>query len=866
VIGLVLVCHSARLAAGVVELAAQMGGPELRIAPAGGLDQPGDPLGTDATRVVRAIEEVWSADGVLVLMDLGSAVLSAEMALDLLPRARRDRVVLTAAPFVEGAVAAAVAAGLGGSLETVAAEARGGLAAKVAQLAPPAAQAPGPGGSPELGEGPALRLLVANPLGLHMRPAALLVRTAAAFDAEVTVANATVGSRPVSARSLNAVATLGVRHGQEIVVRARGPQAAAALAAVRRLADENFGDPPQADQGGAAGAVGPGAGASAADVGASAAGAAVGAAAGHASAARPAWVEGPAPAPAPGSVLRGLPAAPGIAIGAAQPLRPAPALAPDGPAADREADWAALERALAATADDLRRARDALAGRVSDGDAAIFDAHLLLLSDEALLGPARAQVLGEGRNAASAWDAAVRAAATAWEALDDPYLRARAADLRGVADQVLRHLLGLPAELAAGAAGIVVALDLTPAQTAGLDREQVWGVACAGGGPTSHSAILVRSLGIPAVMACGRDLLGVVAGTLVVLDGETGTVTVAPPPAVVAAARKRRAGRERAQDTARRQASLPAVTRDGLAVDVAANVAASGDLAAALAAGADGVGLLRTEFLFVAAGRLPDEDEQERAYRALAEGLDGRPLVVRTLDVGADKQLPFLPQAREDNPSLGLRGIRLGLRHVDLLVGQLRAVLRVSADHPVRLLLPMVSTVDEVRRTRELLDEARESLVAAGMVVPARLDVGIMVEVPATALLAETFVPCVDFFSLGTNDLAQYVLAADRGNAGVAALADALHPAVLRLIDHVVRAAAEGGRPVAVCGEAAADPLAIPLLLGLGVTGLSMAAARIPAAKQAVRRTDGAAARRLAAAALSAESAAAVRRLAGGSG
>jgi len=858
VVGLVLVCHSAKLAEAVAELAAQMGGESLRIGVAGGLDQPGDPLGTDAVRVARAIEEVWSEDGVLVLMDLGSAVLSAELALDLLAEGRRDHVMLTEAPLVEGAVAAAVAAGLGDSLEKVAEEARGALAAKVAHLAPQAA----PGAplaeewaaqsvAPQAPSGPTLRLTVENASGLHARPAAMLVRTAAGFNAEVSVANVTTGRGPASARSLNAVATLGVRRGDQVLVRARGPQAEEALAAIRRLAEADFGDPrearPPAGEGAQAG--------------------------------RSLPVEAPAvplsgPPPPPGSVLQGLPAAPGIAVGKARRLGATPVEVPDGPSPDREADWVALERALVATAGDIRRTRASVAGRASDYDAAIFDAHLLFLDDEALLGPAREGVMRDGQNAARAWADSVAAAAAAWQALDDPYLRARAADLRSVGDQVLRHLLDLPADvgpgdgpgvasLDPGAAGIVVAPDLTPAQAASLDPARVLGVACACGGPTSHGAILARSLGIPAVVGAGRALLGVAEGTLLALDGEAGTITIDPPAATVQALEDRRATRAREEAEAQTRALLPAVTRDGTLVRVEANVAGPEDVSAAVAAGADGVGLLRTEFLFLGADHPPTEDEQERAYRAVAEGLGGRQLTLRTLDAGADKQLPYLPLEREQNPNLGLRGIRLGLIHPELLSAQLRAALRVAADHPVRVMFPMVATVGEVRRARELLDEARASLVAAGVAVPERIEVGMMVEVPAAALMVEAFVPHVDFFSLGTNDLAQYVFAADRGNAAVAALADALHPAVLRLIDRVARAAADGGRSVAVCGEIAGDPLAIPVLLGLGIAELSMAAARISRVKQAARATDLAAARRLAGKALTAESAAEVRRLAG---
>jgi len=329
----------------------------------------------------------------------------------------------------------------------------------------------------------------------------------------------------------------------------------------------------------------------------------------------------------------------------------------------------------------------------------------------------------------------------------------------------------------------------------------------------------------------------------------------------VRTAEQRRRKRAQEETAAQAHAHLPAMTRDGVPVRVAANVVGLADVGAAVSAGADGVGLLRTEFLFLEADHLPSEDEQELAYRAAAVALEGRPLVLRTLDLGADKPLPYLPREEERNPFLGLRGLRLSLRHPDLLAAQLRAALRVAADHDVRVMFPMVATVDELRRAREALDGAREALVAERVAVPERVPVGIMVEVPAAALLAEAFVPYVDFFSLGTNDLAQYTLAAERGNAEVATLADALHPAVLRLVERTVNAAAAGGLGVAVCGEVAGDPMAIPLLLGLGITELSMSPARIALAKEAVRTTALARARSLAGQALKAASAAEVRRL-----
>jgi phosphocarrier protein FPr len=844
-VGLVVVSHSARLAEGVVELAAQMAGPGLRIGAAGGLDEPAGALGTDATKVLAAIEDVWTDDGVLVLMDLGSAVLSAELAVDLLGEARRGKVLLTEAPLVEGAVAAAVAASLGDPLEAVAAAARGGLEPKTAQLAPERRAASpadaGPAAPTELAHGDrTIRVPVRNPLGIHARPAALLVRTAAGYDAAVTVADATSGRGPVSARSLTGVATLGARQGDELVVTARGPQAREALAAIRRLADDAFGEPAET----------PAAGSPT-----------------RAPSDDPAAAPEASPWPAPGeppagAVLKGSAVAPGVAVGPARRLRRilAPLPSPAVPAGDPEAEWAALERALRATAADIELARASVARWADVRDAAIFDAHLLLLEDEALLSEVRADVFARHDDAAHAWERAVAAAAEAWEALEDPYQRARAADLRDAGAQVLSHLCGADA-IAGALEGVVVAADLAPADVAALDPATTAAVALAGGSPTSHAAILIRALGLPAVAGAGAALLSVPDGTPLVVDGDAGAVTVAPAPEAVAAAERRRDVQLQAAAAAGAAAAGPAVTRDGVTVRVEANIAGPQDVPAAVACGADGVGLLRTEFLFLGAAAMPGEDEQAAAYAAVADALGGRPLAIRTLDAGADKPLPYLALPPEANPFLGMRGLRLSLARPEQLRRQLRAILRAAAGRDVRVMFPMVADVDELRRARETLDEARVSLRAQGVTVPDRIETGIMLEVPSAALLAEKLAPLVDFFSIGTNDLTQYTLAAERGNPGVAGLFDPLHPAVLRLIERTTAAAATAGGRVAVCGEVAADRRAVPLLVGLGVTELSMNPVSVPAAKEAVRATDAGLAAGLARAALTAESAAAVRRL-----
>ena len=563
-----------------------------------------------------------------------------------------------------------------------------------------------------------------------------------------------------------------------------------------------------------------------------------------------------------GAVLAGVPLSPGTAAGPARRLRRRAAPAPGRTATDPAAEWSALERALAATTADVRRAAAVVGARAAAKDAAIFDAHLLLLEDDALLVPTRTGVYERRETAARAWADAVSAAAQTWDELEDPYQRARAADLRDVGDQVLVHLAGAGESAVVAQAGdVVVAPDLAPADVAALASAAVAGVALAHGGPASHAAILARALALPAVAGAGAGLLAVPDGSPLLVDGDAGTVTVAPPAAAVAAAARRRDLESRAAAEARAAASAPAVTRDGVTVRVEANIAGPQDAAAAVTAGADGVGLLRTEYLFLEAAAMPGEDEQAAAYSAVAEALGGRPLTVRTLDAGADKPLAFLAPSPEANPCLGVRGLRLSLARPEQLRTQLRAVLRAAAGHDLRVMFPMVATVDELRRAREVLDEARASLRDEGVATPAELEVGVMLEVPSAALIADKLAPWAAFFSVGTNDLTQYTLAAERGNAAVAALSDPLHPAVLRLIRLTAEAAAAAGRRVAVCGEVAGDRLAVPLLIGLGVTELSMNAVAIPAAKQAVRATDAARAADLAAQALDAESAAAVRRL-----
>jgi multiphosphoryl transfer protein len=826
VVGLVIVSHSVALADGVVELAREMAGGEVQIEGAGGIED--GALGTNAMRVHEAVERVRGPDGVLVLMDLGSALMSAEMAVEM---AGPDggRILLSEAPLVEGAVAAAARARGGASLEEVAREARGALAMKATQLGPEAGAGEGPDAagadrpeaeaaptSDEGGEVRELRLRVDTRLGLHARPAARFVGALRGIDARVEVTNESGGRGPADGHSLTGLATLAVRRGDEIVVRARGEGAADALAALDALAADNFGDPP--DDG-----VGP-----AAVVG-GVEGAAV--------------TAGGSP-PGPGTRLRGIAASAGIAIGPARRLRPQEPPVADSPAGTPAEERARLEAARAAAHQELEDVRASVTARGGEAEADIFDAHASLLDDAAITEPALRRI-EEGESAGQAWRAASREAAAAFRALDDPYLRERAVDVEDVSTRVLARLAGVASGVSLEAPGIVVADELTPRETVGLDPADAWAIVTARGGATAHAAILARALGIPAVVGLGGALRAVTEGTPLVVDGEAGVVDVDPGPEAIAEHERRRAAAEAERRALRASAAQPGALRDGRRIEVFANVGSVAEARLAAEQGAEGIGLLRTEFLFLDRDAPPTEDEQVDVLREIAGALDGRPVVVRTLDVGADKPLPFLRQAPEANPFLGRRGIRLSLANPDLLRTQLRAILRVAAEHPLKVMFPMVSTLEELRAARDLLASTRAELESS-----ADIEVGVMVEVPALGLQAAQFAQEVDFFSIGTNDLAQYVMAADRGNEALADLLSASLAPVLGIVSSVTTAAAAGGRWVGVCGELAGDPEAAVLLAGLGVRELSMAGSRIPAVKAALRETDSAEAQAAARAAL----------------
>lgn len=829
-VGIVLVSHSKELSEAVKALADQQIQGRATIVAVGGSDNPFQPFGTDPVAIADAIREVDEGDGVLVLMDLGSAVISGRVALDLLEPERAGRVRLSVGPFIEGAMTAAVQASIGLDLASVAQEAEDAMRAKRAVLLQEDSAPASPATEADPGGFASAEVTVLDPAGLHFGPAARFVQTVAQHKATVTVSNLTTGAGPADGTRFNQLLGLGVQHGHRVRIAASGADADAVVRALAEQVSQHAMDLPRL-----------------------------------ASILLDAVYP---PLPAQGTAeMRGLPASPGLAVGAAWRLRlPADPLRnalPPLEQMDAAAEWQRLEQAMSLTVLQLEELAEQVQEMLGEQQADIFRAHELMLADEDLRRDLYTQVEALGASAEAAVQHTFVQAAQRYRRQTGDLFQQRALDVEDVGRRLLRILAGeqehtveLPPDT------ILVADDLLPSQTAGLDRSRLLGLCTAAGSPHSHTAILARSMGIPAVVGLGAGLLQAVeTGHLLAVDGANGLVVVQPDAATIEAYRAAQAtlGEERLATW--RLAQRPAATRDGLRIEVVANLSYAADLDLALAAGADGVGLLRTEFLFQDRATPPAEEEQYDLYRHVAQQLGARPLVIRTLDIGGDKPAPYLPLPHEANPFLGWRAIRISLALGDFFLAQLRALLRAAMHGNVHILLPMVSTLNEVQHVQVLLDLAAADLAQEGL--PHRRDVplGIMVEVPSAVQLVDQLAPVVDFFSIGTNDLTQYTFAADRTNERVAALADALHPAILRQIDSVIRVAHAHGKWCGLCGELAGDADAIPVLLGLGLDEFSMTPTRIPAAKQLINHLAMPVVRRLAQRALNAANGDAVRGL-----
>jgi phosphocarrier protein FPr len=666
-------------------------------------------------------------------------------------------------------------------------------------------------------------MLIPNTTGQHARPSALIASLAKQFKSSIKLQ---LGERQANAQSVTAIMALDVGHGAKVHVVATGPDAQAAVEKLSALLAAGSGD------------------------------------------------EGCAPVPAPTStaaalssapparrrsddpdLLVGASASPGLAIGAVFQLRRQEIRVTEA-GAGVQTERRRLADASAAAQAQLAALRAQLHAKRDEAKAAIFAAHAELLSDPDLLDIAESAI-AKGKSAAFAWKAAFSTHAERLASMKNQLLAQRANDLRDVGLRVLALLTGeTPEKRNYPPNSVLIAEELTPSDTATLDPAKVMGFCTIRGGATSHVAIIARSMGLPAIAGIEPAALDVADGTRVILDGKRGTLRLNAPAAEVARIRNAQARAEQRREHELAHAREPATTLDGTRIEVVANIGGLEDATRIAGLGGEGVGLLRSEFLFMERAHAPGEEEQFERYRAIAQAVGReKPLIIRTLDVGGDKPLAYLPIPKEDNPFLGERGVRVGLDRPEILRTQLRAILRAGAFGKISVMFPMIARLSELYEVKAMLAEE-----AARLKVPS-VPAGIMVEVPAAALMAAQFARHADFFSVGTNDLTQYTLAMDRGHPKLAPHVDGLNPAVLRLIAQTVLGAQPLGKPVGVCGGMASDPAAVPILIGIGVSELSVSLPAIPAVKAQIRALRMDACRALAERALGAESAEEVRAL-----
>lgn len=566
--------------------------------------------------------------------------------------------------------------------------------------------------------------------------------------------------------------------------------------------------------------------------------------------------------------IDGIAASAGVAIAAAFKLEHPDFTVKRRDASDPAAELARLDEALAKSQQELEAIKERTLQELGEKKAEIFESHLLILNDPELLDPVREKISSEKVNAEYALDETANQFIAMFENMKSAYLQERAADMRDVTKRVLTHLLGLtyvnPAEIDREV--IVIAEDLTPSDTAQLNRKYVKGFTTNIGGRTSHSAIMARSLEIPAVVGTKEVLGKVNNGDLVIVDGLDGLVIINPSDDVVKEYTQKRDDHLKQIEEWKKLREVATTSKDGVHVELAANIGTPNDVAGVLDNGGEAVGLYRTEFLYMGRTELPSEEVQFNAYKTVLEKMEGKPVVVRTLDIGGDKELPYLNLPKEMNPFLGFRAIRLCLEQKDLFRTQLRALLRASVYGTLRIMFPMIAALDEFRAAKAVLQEEKEKLTAEGVKVADDIQLGIMVEIPSTAVMADQFAKEVDFFSIGTNDLIQYTMAADRMNERVSYLYQPYNPAILRLVKMVIDAAHKEGKWAGMCGEMAGDKVAIPLLLGLGLDEFSMSATSILPARSQISKLSKAEMEALAAKALQMRTAEEVAELVRGIG
>ncbi|WP_179316856.1 phosphoenolpyruvate--protein phosphotransferase [Winogradskyella undariae] len=799
-VSIVIVSHSKKLAEGVKELAEQMSQNKVKIAAAGGLDDESSPIGTDAFKIMEAIELVDSEDGILVLMDIGSAVMNAELATEMLPEEIMKRVLLCEAPLVEGAIAAAAQSMVGANLEAVVKEARRGLQGKQSLIGPQEVETELE--TPILTNGKEISITVPNKLGLHARPAVRLVEITNKFNNEVSVS---VNNKPfVSSTSISQVGTLGAKKGDILVFKVKGDEFLEFEKALKQFEFDNFGDTKE-------------------DV-----------------FKKEETKKTLKVSASNDDCIQGISASKGIAIGKAKVFLNT-SISVDEEIVENSLDEISkFQKAIKNIISETEAIKEKTLRLHGKENAEIFNFHLLLLNDNEKLKEVEKLITENHFSASYAWFKVFTNLEDMYKNMSDQYLRERASDIVEIRNKVIAEISGSQEmEITLSEPSILVVNEIGPAQTLSLDIDNVLGIISQKGGETSHATILARSLGIPSITGLENRIDGISNGDIIGVDGTNGIIYLEKNhPEKIKALREEKKVEEDLFKESLSKAKLPALSSDGIEFQILANISSPKEAKKAFANGADGIGLYRTEFLYMNREIPPKEDEQYEIYKQVCENMQGLPITIRTLDVGGDKPIPYLGIPEETNPFLGLRGIRYCLKNKVIFKAQLRALYRISADYNIRVMFPMVGMLEEVIEAKEILAEVRKELDAEHIAYSKEMKIGIMVEVPSVIFILPQLAKHLDFLSIGTNDLTQYLLAMDRESTFLSKHYSALHPAVLNALLKIIATANKEQIDVSLCGELASNPKATALLSALGLRKFSVSGPVIPRVKEAIRVMD----------------------------
>jgi multiphosphoryl transfer protein len=815
-LGLLLVSHSRALAEAAVDLIRRTVSDTLPIAAAGGVGETHSEIGTDALDIQQGIESIAQSDGVLVLMDMGSAILSAEMAKELIGDSIRVR--LCSGPLIEGSLAAAVQIQAGSGLDEVVAAAQRGLVPKQDQLGEPAPTLATVAATDAVQE--SFESVLENFYGLHLRPVAKLVKSLGADAKNVQIENVTSRRGPVIASSLVEIARLQGKKGDTIRFWLSGSNTVRIREEIESFLDDLRHEDALPVQ--------------------------------------------PVTASEPPVSRASIAVSPGLAVGVVFFEDQLSMKIPDTrPATPQEIaiEYQRLNEAIEVVRQRVAQRVAKFRSSLNATELAILEAQELILSDRLLLSRAQELIRSMPSNAAAAWYATLTEIAEDQAGAEDDYLKQRAIDFREAASSVVQQLIGQTNRFAdLSEDTVLVCAELNPTLIDQIQGTHVQGVIELGGGSLSHGAILARSIGLPAIGNAVQSETALRTARVVAIDGSSGQLLVDPSPEVVKEWQQKQANARDLHEKAVQLSHRPAISPDNIAFVVAANAGKRRDVELALQNGADGIGLFRSEFLFAAFQALPSEEEQLAAYSDALDpiltdprwaGHNNEPatpssnpnpshsatfsITLRLLDIGGDKPLPFLSPGQESNPFLGVRGLRLLLRNPRFFQSHLGAILRLAQTFSIKLLVPMVTSVEEISGFKQHLQAAHQSLHDRSLPHRWPIETGVMIETPAAAVVFDQMVNHLDFASIGTNDLTQYVLTAERGNPQLEEFADSLHPAVMRLCQQVVALANQRSLPISICGEIASDPLAIPLLAGLGLRVFSVAPTAVPAIKATIR-------------------------------